>query len=227
MCPHTNIYTVCKRFCIPYIDIYYINIHPDDRYMYTMDTRVLIQTHHIATHCNTLQHTYTYFQDVICLCKGIQQYTGWRRLIGSPKLQIIFHKRATKYRSLLRKTTYKDKGSYEFSPPCTLRRHISLWKYKYCRHAFIKTNVCIFYIFMNFYIPHIDKLVGSMKWQVSFSKEPYKRDIILQKRPIISYVGMYFYIPHIGIQRGFPWGARAGTYTYIYRIHISIYLTQT
>jgi len=27
---------------------------------------------------------------------------GWRRLIGSPKLQIIFHKRATKYRSLLR-----------------------------------------------------------------------------------------------------------------------------
>jgi len=34
--------------------------------------------------------------------------TGWRRLIGSPKLQIIFHKRATKYRSLLRKMTYKD-----------------------------------------------------------------------------------------------------------------------
>ena len=47
------------------------------------------------------------------------QCTGWRRLIGSPKLQIIFHKRANKYRSLLRKTTYKDKGSYESSPPCT------------------------------------------------------------------------------------------------------------
>ena len=44
--------------------------------------------------------------------------TGWRRLIGSPKLQIIFHKRATKYRSLMRKMTYKDKGSYESSPPC-------------------------------------------------------------------------------------------------------------
>ena len=44
--------------------------------------------------------------------------TGWRRLIGSPKLQIIFHKRATKYRALLRKMTYKDKGSYESSPPC-------------------------------------------------------------------------------------------------------------
>ena len=47
-----------------------------------------------------------------------RSHTGWRRLIGSPKLQIIFHKRATKYRSLLRKMTYKDKGSYESSPPC-------------------------------------------------------------------------------------------------------------
>ena len=46
--------------------------------------------------------------------------TGWQRLIGSPKLQIIFHKRATKYRSLLRKMTYKDKGSCESSPPCML-----------------------------------------------------------------------------------------------------------
>ena len=43
--------------------------------------------------------------------------TGWRRLIGSPKLQIIFHKRGTKYWSLLRKMTYKDEGSYEFRHP--------------------------------------------------------------------------------------------------------------
>ena len=48
---------------------------------------------------------------------------GWGRLIGSPKLQIIFHKRAIKYRSLLRKMTYKDKGSYESSPPCTCNMH--------------------------------------------------------------------------------------------------------
>jgi len=31
----------------------------------------------------------------------------------------IFHKRATKYRALLWKMTYKDKGSYESSPPCS------------------------------------------------------------------------------------------------------------
>jgi len=48
---------------------------------------------------------------------------GWRRLIGSPELQIIFHKRATKYRSLLRKMTYTDKGSYESSPPCIKLPH--------------------------------------------------------------------------------------------------------
>ena len=45
--------------------------------------------------------------------------TGWRRLMGSRKLQIIFHNRATKYRSLLQKMTYKDQGSYESWPPCT------------------------------------------------------------------------------------------------------------
>ena len=44
--------------------------------------------------------------------------TGWRRLIGPPKLQIICHKRATKYRSLFREMTYTDKGSYGSSPPC-------------------------------------------------------------------------------------------------------------
>ena len=59
---------------------------------------------------------------------------GWRRLIGSPKLQIIFHKRAIRYRSLLRKMIYKDKGSYESSPPCRAASSIStrlsscLWK---------------------------------------------------------------------------------------------------
>ena len=56
----------------------------------------------------------------LCLC--LLAITGWRRLIGSPKLQIIFHKRATKYRALLRKMSYKDKGSYESSPPCSIYR---------------------------------------------------------------------------------------------------------
>ena len=40
-------------------------------------------------------------------------------------MQIIFHKRATRYRSLLRKMTDKDKGSYESSPPCTCASQLS------------------------------------------------------------------------------------------------------
>ena len=76
--------------------------------------------------CTTSQCLYLYVCVYVCMYVHMYVHvyvcmyacTGWRRLIGSPKLQIIFHKRATKYRSLLRKMTYKDKGSYESSPPC-------------------------------------------------------------------------------------------------------------
>ena len=44
--------------------------------------------------------------------------TGWQRLIGYLKLQIIFCKRTTNYRDLLWKMTYKDKASHGSSPPC-------------------------------------------------------------------------------------------------------------
>ena len=59
----------------------------------------------------------TYFSCFYIYLVFPHTYKGWRNLIGSPKLQIIFHKSATKYRSLLWKMTYKDKASYESSPP--------------------------------------------------------------------------------------------------------------
>jgi len=37
------------------------------------------------------------------------------------QLQVIFRKRATNYRALLRKMTCKDKASYGSSPPCRQR----------------------------------------------------------------------------------------------------------
>ena len=43
-------------------------------------------------------------------------HTGWRRLTGCLKLQVIFRKGATNYRALLRKMTYEDKAPY--APPC-------------------------------------------------------------------------------------------------------------
>ena len=44
-------------------------------------------------------------------------HTGWRRLIGCLKLQVIFRKRATNYGALLRKMTYQDKTSYGAQHP--------------------------------------------------------------------------------------------------------------
>jgi len=44
--------------------------------------------------------------------------TGWRRLIGRLKLQVIFRKRATNYRAVLRKMTYEDMASYDSTPLC-------------------------------------------------------------------------------------------------------------
>jgi len=74
--------------------------------------------------------------------------TGGRRLIGSFKLQIIFRKRATKYRSLLRKMNYEDQGSYESSPPC---RHLAAtFRYGKCtvstKHLGVSLNAPIRYI---------------------------------------------------------------------------------
>jgi len=51
--------------------------------------------------------------------------TGWRRPIGCLELQVIFRKRATDYRALLRKMTSKDKASYASSPPCMSHLHAS------------------------------------------------------------------------------------------------------
>jgi len=45
--------------------------------------------------------------------------TGWRRPIGCLKSQVIFCKRATNYRYLLRKMNCKDKTSYDSTSPCT------------------------------------------------------------------------------------------------------------
>ena len=53
-------------------------------------------------------------------------------------MQIIFHKRATKYRSLLRKMTYKDKGSHESSPPCIRNLYIP----NICHKRPMYTNIC-------------------------------------------------------------------------------------
>ena len=51
------------------------------------------------------------------------------------KLQVIFCKRATNYRALLRKMTYEEMASYESSPPC-IESDRSIYK---------KEHTCIWY----------------------------------------------------------------------------------
>jgi len=74
------------------------------------------------------QHICTHFEMYIYVY--ILRDTGWRRLLGSPKLQIIFHKRATKYSSLLRRMTYKERD------PMSLRHPVYIYMYT-LRDAFL------------------------------------------------------------------------------------------
>jgi len=92
----------------------------------------------IGLFCSRMQHTISggrgVAQNTICGCceyvvdslyiyGGSTSYsqlphTGWRKLIGCLKLQVIFRKRATNYRALVRKMTCGDKASYDSTPPC-------------------------------------------------------------------------------------------------------------
>jgi len=85
-----------------------------------------------ATHCNTLPHTATHGdRKHTWQVRGVaQRDTGWRRPIECLKLQVIFRQRATDYRAFLRKTTYKNKASYDSTPPC--RSLISLMRVAAC-----------------------------------------------------------------------------------------------
>ena len=63
----------------------------------------------------------------IHVCHTAPSITGWRRLMKylawlihmCDVLQVVFCKRATNYRALLQKMTYKDKAPCDSRPPCT------------------------------------------------------------------------------------------------------------
>jgi len=152
ICQYTYLsiyYTYISIYLYMYMSIYlhiwmhiYLSVNQNvlEDTLFHAETRYTRTHTHTHTHTNTHTHTHTHTPAAKCsnqvplstLINRFTHDTGWQRLIGSPKSQIIFHKRATKYRALLRKMTYKDKGSYESSPPCTLLD---------------KTIMCIVYLF--------------------------------------------------------------------------------
>ena len=82
-------------------------------------------------------------------------HTGWRRPIGCLKLQVIFRKRATNSRALLRKMTKKNNESYGSSSPCNIHSPFVTISFRMCRniYTYIHTyiHICI-YTYIHTYI---------------------------------------------------------------------------
>jgi len=93
--------------------------------------------------------------------------TGLRRPIGCLKLQVIFRKRATNYRALLREMAYKDKASYGSSPPCTM------------------SSFCMFLIentmYNHFQATEWRRCIGCLELQISFCKRTTNFRALLRK----------------------------------------------
>ena len=87
--------------------------------------------YHRCTYIHVCIHIHTYIYARICIyyiyshiykhLQPLSYCTGWRRPVGCLQLQVIFRKRATDYRALLRILTCTDKTSYGSSPPCNTR----------------------------------------------------------------------------------------------------------
>jgi len=95
----------------------------------------------------------------LCLYMNIFIYTvdtGCRRPIGCLKLQVIFQKRATNYRILLREMTSKDKASCRSPPPCVQEQtNICMYLYMYigiCIYIYIYMYICYIYVFTYTYM---------------------------------------------------------------------------
>jgi len=109
-------------------------------YHYTLQHTADTQTPHLL--CFVLSRLKGPGRLLQYIC-GHTRATGWRRPIGCLKLQVIFRKRATNYRALLRKATYKDKTSYDSRPPCKSKqtRLNSLGVLSYICYSLIYVNI--------------------------------------------------------------------------------------
>ena len=137
---------------------------------------------------------------VICIMD-----TGWRRFIGSPKLQIIFHKRATKYRSLLRKMPYKDKGSYESSLPCT---HIG------CLVDIMKTHIYEYTLYGNTY----------MSTKHRYSAYMYSYVLCIHKYMNAEYMYLYVLCPHKYMYAEYMYVYNLCPHKYMYAEYMYLYV---
>ena len=98
--------------------------------------------------------------------------TGWRRPIGCLKLQVIFRKKATDYRALLRKMTYEDKASYDSTPPCIILMNKRLFESEIFMRATINSELDVTWLYLSnhsIWIIHIlffKKNIFVWKWDM-------------------------------------------------------------
>jgi len=118
VCVRVNMYTCICR--IEYLHIY-VYLHTQGNICMNIHVWIYLHTQYMYMSYRILAYICIYLHTQgapfgSCLC--IRVDTGWRRPIRCLKLQVIFRKRATEYRALLRKMTCKDRASYGSSPPC-------------------------------------------------------------------------------------------------------------
>ena len=138
----------------------YLQCYIAVEYIISHQTIRLIQTTYTSTNYiySYRLHIHTALQKCdTTICRA----TGWRRLIGSPKLQIVFHKRATKYGSLLQKMTciqyiHVSSTSMYLLHPCIYYIHVSstsmylvhpcIWYIHVFSTSMYLVHPCIYYI---------------------------------------------------------------------------------
>jgi len=117
------------------------------------------KTHFCAWHNSWLETLHCHVVWFMCV---VQEDTGWRRLIGCLKLQVIFRKRATNYRALLRKMTCEDKAPYASTPSCTqihtylchtwMIHDVGPEEVLIATHSCVHTWICMCVVYINIYI---------------------------------------------------------------------------
>ena len=116
--------------------------------------------------------------------------TGWRRLIGSLKSQVLCCNRATNYRALLRKMTYKNKVSCDSTPPC--RGMYLFLSDSLCSSLFLSHSVFLHLSLTRFFSIHVflykyrvrDWWILELDASLTFSFFPFSIYVCIQYRVI-------------------------------------------
>jgi len=123
--------------------------------------------------------------------------------MSKSQLDIIFRKRATNYRALLRKITHKNKASYGCLPPCssqpTFDYHMSVVPIvtcaSHCLLKILKSQPEIHFIHsQSSSQPTFEHFLKSVVPMVMCASHRWRKNSQKSARFYIDYIGMYIYV---------------------------------